>query len=518
VKLGASRHSGRIGKPAFVASRHLGRIGKPAFVGSGGSLFDRAGRALGWSFASTALSKFSTVAIGVVLARVLGPHAFGTFAVATVALMAVLSFNELGVSLAIVRWPGDPEEIGPTVSTIALLSSSLIFTGCFLAAPAFSAAMGDPAATPVVRLLAFSVVVGGLVTTPVAMLQRTFRQDRKLIGDQVGTWTSALTALGCALSGMGAMSLAVGQLAGTALGGAVFVAFAPRALRFGFNPAKAKALLRFGLPLAGSSMVLFGVTNVDKLVVGAVLGPVPLGFYVLAVNLANWPASMFSLPVRAVAPALLARLQGDPPAMRATFLSTAGLLAAITLPACVVLSGASGPLIRLVYGPVWQPSAAVLFWLGLTAALRILFELVYDYFVVLAHTRVVFTVQVVWLIALAPAVYFGARFAGPAGAGAAQLAVAGLVVAPIYLYELWRTGIGPAALGGRLAVPGLAAFGVAVTASVAGRVVPTDLVAVALSGLVGVAALAGLLYRMRGAVRSLRTVGAEEAAPEAVPA
>jgi O-antigen/teichoic acid export membrane protein len=62
---------------------------------SGGdrSLFDRAGRALGWSFASTAIGRLSTVAITVALARLLGPADFGTFAVATVALLAVLSFK-----------------------------------------------------------------------------------------------------------------------------------------------------------------------------------------------------------------------------------------------------------------------------------------------------------------------------------------------------------------------------------------------------------------------------------------
>ena len=72
-----------------------------------------ASRALSWSFVNTAVSRFGTLAIGIVLARVLGPQDFGTFAVATVALVAVLSFNELGVSLAIVRWPGDPQEIAP---------------------------------------------------------------------------------------------------------------------------------------------------------------------------------------------------------------------------------------------------------------------------------------------------------------------------------------------------------------------------------------------------------------------
>ncbi|MEO5853122.1 MAG: oligosaccharide flippase family protein, partial [Nocardioides sp.] len=81
-------------------------------------LADLAAGALGWSFLNTALTRLGTLAIGVVLARVLGPSEFGTFAVALVALMAVLSFNELGVSLAIVRWPGDPLEIAPTVNTL----------------------------------------------------------------------------------------------------------------------------------------------------------------------------------------------------------------------------------------------------------------------------------------------------------------------------------------------------------------------------------------------------------------
>ena len=56
--------------------------------------------------------------------------------------MAVLSFNELGVSLAIVRWPGDPREIAPTVATLAVGSSAVIYAGCWFAAPWFAAAMG----------------------------------------------------------------------------------------------------------------------------------------------------------------------------------------------------------------------------------------------------------------------------------------------------------------------------------------------------------------------------------------
>ncbi|MEV4342925.1 lipopolysaccharide biosynthesis protein [Actinoplanes sp. NPDC049596] len=487
-------------------------------VAEEGSLFSRAGRALGWSFASTALAKLSTLAIGIVLARILGPEEFGTFAVATVALLAVLSFNELGVSLAIVRWPGDPREIAPTVTTISVVSSALICLATYLAAPAFSAAMGAPDATPVVRVLGLSVLVSGVAAAPVAMLQREFRQDRKMIADQVATWTSALTSVALALAGVGAMSLAVGQLAGSVIGAGLFIAFAPRSLRFGFDPARARALLRFGLPLAGSSIVVFAATNVDKVVVGAVLGPVPLGYYVLAANLANWPATVFSLPVRSVAPALLARLQSDPPAMRRTFLSTGGLLGAITLPACVALAVAAEPLVTLVYGDVWRPAAMVLTWLGLLAGLRILFELVYDYFVVLANTRVVFTVQVVWFVALVPALWLGADAGGAAGAGAAALAVAALVVAPIYLYELRRTGVSGSALGSRLAPAAAGGLAVAAVGVPATLLLGAGLVALTATGVAAVAVLGLLVRRLRGTLRSLRSVGEPAATAEAAAA
>ena len=87
---------------------------------------DRASGAYVWSFANTIIGRLGTLGIGIALARLLGPKEFGTYAVALIALMAVLSFNELGVSLAIVRWPGKPQAIAPTVTTISLVASSFI--------------------------------------------------------------------------------------------------------------------------------------------------------------------------------------------------------------------------------------------------------------------------------------------------------------------------------------------------------------------------------------------------------
>ncbi|MEW2358229.1 lipopolysaccharide biosynthesis protein [Spirillospora sp. NPDC029432] len=480
-------------------------------MGEDDSLFGKASRALGWSLANTAAARLGTLAIGIALARLLGPAEFGVFAVAMVALLAVLSFNELGVSLAIVRWPGDPKEIAPTVATISVVSSCLVYAGCFLGAPAFAAAMGAPGATGVIRLLTLNVVINGLVAVPAALLQRGFRQDRRALADQVNNWGGALVSIGLAVTGMGALSLAVGRLAGAGASAVLLAWAAPGPPRFGFDPAAARALLRFGLPLAGSSVVVFAVGSVDQLVVGHLLGPTALGFYVLAFNLSNWPVTMFSQPVRAVAPAAFARLQHDPPALRRAFQSTAGLLAGLTLPVCLLLAGAADPLIRLVYGTSWEPAAAVLLWLAVLGGLRIMFELVYDYLVVLARTRALLTVQVVWLAALVPALVAGTRLDGLAGAAAAHVLVAALVVLPLYLWELRRAGIPAPRFLARTAPPALLAAGVGLAAWSAHVLIPADPIALAVAGTAALAALGLLLRPMRTALHGLRTMEAADA-------
>jgi O-antigen/teichoic acid export membrane protein len=484
-----------------------------------GTLTSKASRALGWSFGSTLLTKLSLFGIGLMLARLLGPHAFGTYAVAYVALLAILQFNELGVSLAIVRWPGDPAEIVPTVATISLLCSVVIYVGCFFAAPAYASAMGAPAATSVVRVLAIAVLVDGFTNTPAALLQRGFRQGQRTLSDQVNIWLSTGVTVALAWSGYGAMSLAIGRLVGGAAGAILLLKFAPESLHFGFNRAKARPLLRFGLPLAGVNLLAFAVANANQVIVGHVLGPVRLGYYVLALNLAGWPIGIFSQPVRTVGLAVFARLQHDSAAMRTTFMSVAGLLCAVALPVCLLISGAAAPLVGFAYGTRWLPASQPLVWLALLSAVQVVFLLAYDFFAAAARSRFLLKTQLVWVAALVPALVVGTRVDGIYGASVAEAAVAASCVLPWYLVELSKAGIQLRALSKHLWLPVAGASGAGLLAWGAARVAPNDFTALAVSG-TATAAISGLiLYRMRAVVALLRSVSAEpDAVPDAVPA
>lgn len=458
---------------------------------------------MGWSFLNTVVSRLGTVGIGIALARMLGPAEFGTFAVATVALLAVLSFNELGVSLAIVRWPTDPRTIAPTVATISVTTSAVITVAGVTAAPVFAAAMGSPAATPVVQVMMVAVLINGAAATPAALLQRRFMQSQRMVIDQVNVWLGAAASIALAALGMGAMSLAIGRIAGSVLALALFIRFSPFPNRFGWDRNVVGPLLKFGAPLAGASILVFAVGYADQIIAGHKLGAVELGFYVLAVNIAAWPSGVFAQPLRAVAPAAFSALQNDRAQVIASFMTVARGLAAVVFPSCLAIAGAALPVVHLVYGKQWLPSADALSLLCVLAALKILFELAYDFLVVLARSNAVLRLQAVYLVAVIPAMIVGADIDGIRGIAAAQVAVTIVVMAPIYLLELRAARIPTGALVTRIYPAVVAGVAVGIGTRVIAENVVAPLLASVLSGAVAMVSAAAMIVAVRRELRAL---------------
>lgn len=463
--------------------------------------------AFGWSLANNVVSRLGTLAIGIVLARLLGPEQFGTFAVALVALMAVLSFNELGVSLAIVRWPGDPARIVGTVNTISVSASAVFCAAAWMAAPAYAHAMGSPEATDVVRLLILSVLLNGIAAGPAALLQRNFRERTRMYIDVTNLWSGTVLSLILALLGWGAMSLAAGRIFGSLLAVILFLRASPLPYRLEWNRVHARALLRFGIPLAGTSCIVFAVGYADQLTVGALLGAVSLGFYVLAFNLSTWPVSLVSQPLRRVGPALFSVLQHDRDRLQDVTLRLLSLIAGVLSPAFLALAGAAVPAVRLIYGEPWVPAAAALSWLVVAALVKVFCDFIYDLIVVMGRTGIVFWIQCVSLLVLVPALSIGGLTAGIAGVAAAQAMVSLVVVLPLYMWQLQHVGIPATEVMSRLGTPAL--VGVATGAAVWGLTVlmPHQTVLPLVLGVIltlGVMIAMGL--RHRDTISLLRTV------------
>lgn len=426
-------------------------------AGEEGNLIQQVKTGLRWSLFNTLVGRAATFVSGIVLARILAPHDYGIFAVALVVMQLLLSLNDVGVSTAIVRWKGDLEEIVPTGTTLIIAVSLVLYLAMFLAAPAFTRALHAPGATGVVRLMSLGVVSDAIFAVPSVLLTRSLRQDRRAAADFIVFAVSTTVTIALALMGYGAWSLAWGRLIGNLAGGLAILISTRARIRPGYDRKAARHLLAFGLPLTGSSLLLFAMLNIDNVVVGRVLGPAALGLYVLAFNLSSWPVNILCDTVRRVSLVAFSRLQDDKTAVRTSLVRSIVPLAAITIPVCGLLAVLAHPLIVFVYGSKWRGAAGALEFLAVLGGCRVFVELISDYLIALGRPRTILAIQALWVAALIPALAVGAHVHGITGVAFAHMIIAGGLVMPAFLFALHRTGVRLAGLMRRTLRPVLGA-------------------------------------------------------------
>lgn len=455
-------------------------VGLPVRVRSG----------LAWSTANNVVLRIGSLLVTVVVARLLAPRDIGVFAVALAVVVILGTFADLGASAFLVRSP-DPGRAEPTVAFLGVCTSGALGCATYLAAGPIAAAFGNPAAAPVVELLSVSVALAGLSVVPAAALQREFQQSRQLVCDAANLLGGALATVVLVLADQGAMSLAWGRLAGQAMGTALQFQLSGTRVRWGWEPAIAREVLRFGTPLAGANVLSWLLLSIDTVVVSHALGPVLLGFYVLAFNVSSWPVGAVAQPVRVIALPAFSRGEGGGPA--ASFPGAAALTWAVALPVGLLLAVLSRPLVAFLYGERWAASATALVGLGLLGALRVLFDLSATFAVARGRTREVLGVQAWWVLVLAPSMLLAVDRWGITGAAWAHVVVAATAVLPAYLLVLRGRGVRLDELARRCAVPTACALPALLVSLWVVQLVQGDLADLAAGGTAFVAVYAPLL-------------------------
>ena len=103
-----------------------------------------------------------------------------------------------------------------------------------------------------------------------------------------------------------------------------------------------------------------------------------------------------------------------------------------------------------------------------------------------------------------PAVIAGVLVSGITGAAAAQVFVAAGVMLPLYVFLFARAGLHPRRLLARIWLPAVIAASVGLSALGISELLPANLLACILAGIVTAVALAGLIFRDRDELSRLR--------------
>lgn len=453
----------------------------------------RVRRGLAWGFVNSLTMRLGSLLLGIVLARLLTPEAFGLFAVALTVQGILLACADLGLSADLVR-SRDWQRRAPTVALISLLTGGVLTAAMIAGAPALASSLGSDEAAPVIAVMSLALGIAAAGVVPFATIQREFQQSRYfLIVATSFLVGSGLTVLLIVVFGWGAMALAVGKLVEQACTVGLQFALTRTKPRLGFDRSVARSALAFGLPVAGANMLSWTVLYVDYIVIGRIAGAVSLGLYVLAFTVSSWPVNALVHAVRNVALPGFSRLDREKSARN--FVSSFALVFAAGLLVGLLLATLAIPMVTFVYGPGWRGSAGALGVLAVFGAMRVGFDLMATFLIARGASRSVLLVQVTWVVALVPAMVLGVYLWGLVGAGVAHLFVGLLVVLPAYMRALKRQGVSSLALVRAAAPPIGAAVLAAAAVWASTQATESTWQSLIVGGSIGVLVYVALLHR-----------------------
>lgn len=340
----------------------------------------------------------------IILARLLTPEIFGLMAICLVVIHWIQAMTETGFGAALIQRPADINEAKDTAYSLMAIRGVVLALVVLLLAPWIAHFYDREILDTLLKVLALSLILNGFNNINTFVLQKELNFRPLYYWEQTTAIIDFVVVVGLAYWLQSVWALVAGQLVVAAASLILSFIFIPGRLQFRLNPHLAGELFRFGKFISGLTIVLFITTEIDKLVIGKILGMDSLGVYVVAYTLANLPATHLSKVISRVSFPAYSQIQGDHPALRAAYLKTLRLVGILVIPAAVGMAILSDEIIQAVYGNKWQLAATVLPVLCIFGGIRALAALNGYVYNAIGRPDIVFYMNTVKLVVIAAAI------------------------------------------------------------------------------------------------------------------
>lgn len=328
-------------------------------------------RNLGAVASAQLILRLLSIVRNIFLARWLQPVDFGLYSLASAFVTASKRVENFGVEAALVQRKECPPGFWISGLVFRLFSASSCFVLLLAVAPAIAGFYELERLTPVMRLLAATLLLGLPGFLGRVHLTRALRFGPISVVNGICGFLGILFTLLLAYKGYGVWSLVGGGILTEGVSALLFifaakVSFAWKELSF----EKMRELARFGRPLFGATIISFLVTHLDDLIVGKLLGATWLGFYSVAFSWANLPVSGFVNLVGKVMFPTVASIQENIERVRRGYLEAVRFTMMVVAPISLGLLALTPEFIRLILGEKWLPATTAMRILCVYALIR----------------------------------------------------------------------------------------------------------------------------------------------------
>lgn len=327
---------------------------------------------LAWIASARLLGQLVTWSITIVVMRILTPADYGLLAMATVLVGFLAMMAQFGAGAAAVQSVDmDDAKLRQIFGFVIVINSGL-FLLLFLAAPLIAWFFDEPRLVAIVRVLGVQFILMIFTVIPGAQLSRRLEFKGQSLVDLSGAVVSSVTALGCALAGLGVWALVwasivleVWRVAGLGL-------IAPFWQRPNFSLRDMRHVLMFGGNLTISRILWFFYSQADIVIAGKVLGKELLGVYSVPLHLASLPVQRLSAIVNQVAFPAFARIQHEREKFVTNFLLAIRMQSFAVFPALWGISSIAPEVVTVLLGEKWRAATIPLRLLALVMPFNML--------------------------------------------------------------------------------------------------------------------------------------------------
>jgi O-antigen/teichoic acid export membrane protein len=316
------------------------------------SLRDKVRSGLLW----TALVQLGSRALNLlavaILARLLGPEAFGLLSMVLVVHGVVFTVSSMGIATALIHRRDLSDEDTSSLFWLNLGALSVCGAALCLAAPLVAAFFREPRILPLVQVSAAILVLDGQSSVPIALMRKHMKMVELGRFELVAMFVGASCAVGAAWAGLGVWSLIVQNAATAAVRCAmVFSAsrFRPRWAR----PVDVGWAYRYGGRVMAAGLISQLHHSADRFVIGRYLGSGALGLYTRSAALADLVSASFVGLIGDVLFPALSSMDDDERVARAVqraFSASAFVL----VPASVGMVCVAPMAVSVLYGEQWM--------------------------------------------------------------------------------------------------------------------------------------------------------------------
>jgi PST family polysaccharide transporter len=305
----------------------------------------------------------------VVMARLLGPEAYGLQAVVVTVTGLFMVLNDVGLSLATIQKSELTAEETNSVFWLQLGISVGVSLAVAAAAPVVGWAFEDPRLVFMTLALAPTFTVIGLYVQHQALLRRAMRYSYIAVTEVLAVGVASVSAVTAAALGAGYWALVIqSAMQFVVLLPACWLGSGWRVGRPHIGPS-VRAHINYSKHFLGYKIVEYASKSLDRALLGHFFGIVPLGLYTRANSILTIPMSQIATPLTNVMLPALSRLQSEPERYRGLFLRAVNGVSWACLPASGLLIAAPADWVRVLLGEQWLDAADIFLYSSLGAAL-----------------------------------------------------------------------------------------------------------------------------------------------------